>query len=103
MFIYLLYAIDKEMLVIKGLRVIVAPKSFECFNNMFRTVESQEFDNNYTSAYIAILVYDKIVLEGNPIRANEVNTWFNGGWYPKQRRNVFDRNIDEEYLSNIID
>ena len=66
------------MLVINGLKSTTTLKSFEDFNNMFRAIDP----GNYTSTYIAILVYNKVVLERDPIRTNEVNTWLDGGWFP---------------------
>ena len=82
------------MLVIRGLRVMVAPKSFECFDNMFRSIDPQ----GYNATYIAVMVYDKVALEGDPMRANQANTWLNGAWYPRLHCDVVardnDRNID---------
>ena len=80
------------MLVINGLKFTTPPKSFEDVDNMFRAIHPQ----NYTSTYIAILVHDKVVLERDPIRANEVNTWLDGGWFP-------EFSSDEESLSDITD
>lgn len=91
------------MLVIKGLSVISPLKSFERFDNMFRTVEMQEFDNNYNSTYIAILVFDKVALEGDPMRTNEADTWLNGGWYPEQCCIKYNYGSDEESISDISD
>ena len=84
------------MLVIKGLRFTTPPNSFEDFNNMFRAIDLQ----GYSSAHIAVLVFNKIALERNPIRTNEANTWLNGGWYPEQEYNYAS---DEESVSDITD
>ena len=82
------------MLVIKGLKFTTTLKSFEDFDNMFRAIDP----GNYASTYIAILVHDKVTLERDPIRTNEVNTWLNGGWFPQCQRSS-----DEESLSDFTD
>ena len=79
-----------DMLVIK---TTTPSKSFEDFNNMFKAIHPQ----SYSSTYIAILVYNKVALERNPIRTNEVNTWLNGG------RQQYEFSSDEESLSDITD
>ena len=70
------------MLLIKGLRFVTPPKSFEDFNNMFKAIDPER----YSSSYIATLVFDRVAREYNPTRTTEVNAWFNGNWYLLHRQ-----------------
>ena len=63
------------MLLINGLKF----KSFDDFNNMFKAIDLQ---SSYSSLYIATLVYDKIILERDPVRCHEVSAWIEGFWFP---------------------
>ena len=85
------------MLLINGLKFTTPPKNFEDFDNMFKAIDPE----NYTSSYIAILILDRVTLECNPTRTNEVNVWFNEGCYPKQRQQYSDETDDD--INHIID
>ena len=88
------------MLVINGLKSTTTLKSFEDFNNMFKAIDPQ----SYTSTYIAILVYDKVILECNPTRSHDANAWFNGGWYPlRQQQQQSESFSDEDSVGDIVD
>ena len=59
------------MLLINGLKFTTPPKNFEDFDNMFREIDPE----SHTLFYIATLVYNKVILECNPTRSNEVKAW----------------------------
>ena len=85
------------MLLINGLKFTTPPKNFEDFDNMFKGIDPQD----YTTTYIAILVLDKVHLECNPTRSNEVNVWFNDRCYPQQYSS--ELSSDSDSVGDIID
>ena len=88
------------MLHIIGLEYKNPTKNFEDFDNMFRGIDPE----NYTAVYIAILVYDKVILECNPTRSYDANAWFNGGWYPlRQQQQQSESFSDEDSVGDIVD
>ena len=92
------------MLLINGLKFTTPPKNFEDFNNMFKEIDPE----SYSLFHIATLVYNKVILECNPTRCNEVNAWFNGGWYPLRQRQQRHQSVpfsdeDSDSVSDIID
>ena len=92
------------MLHIIGLEYENPTKNFEDFDNMFKAIDPQ----NCTALYIAVLVYDRVILERDPTRYHDVNAWFNGGWYPlrqRQQRHQSEPFSDEDSdsVSDIID
>ena len=70
------------MLLINGLKYIsTLPKSFNDFDNMFKAIDLDD-SLSYSRLYIATLVYDKVILERDPVRCHEVNAWIDGHWFP---------------------
>ena len=95
------------MLLINGLKSSTASKNFNDFNNMFKGIDPE----NFTSDYITILVIDKVKLECNPSRSNDVDMWFNEEHYPQHKKYTVQTsdNSDtegtdnESIVSDIID
>ena len=95
------------MLLINGLKSSTASKNFNDFNNMFKGIDPE----NFTSDYITILVIDKVKLECNPSRSNDVDMWFNEEHYPQHKKYIVQTsdNSDtegtdnESIVSDIID
>ena len=80
------------MLLIKELRFTTPPKNFEDFDNMFKGIDHEGF----SSANIAIQVIDKIKLECNPSRSNDVDTWFEENHYPQDRKYMIQTSDTED-------
>ena len=80
------------MLLIKELRFTTPPKNFEDFDNMFKGIDPEGF----SSANIAIQVIDKIKLECNPSRSNDVDTWFEENHYPQDRKYMIQTSDTED-------
>ena len=94
------------MLLINGLKSSTASKNFNDFNNMFKGIDPE----NFTSTYIAILVIDKVKLECNPSRSNDVDIWFNEELYYEKKYIVqtsdnsdTEGTDNESIVSDIID
>ena len=87
------------MLLINGLKSSTASKNFIDFNNMFKAIDSE----NFTSTYIAILVIDKIKLERDPFRLNDVNVWFDEGHYPQHKEYRIWTSDDNDAESDVSD
>ena len=81
------------MLLINGLKF----KSFDDFNNMFKAIDLQ---SSYSRLYIATLVYDKVILERDPVRTHEVNAWIEGFWFPTR---YLKQSFDSDSVSDIED
>ena len=81
------------MLLINGLKF----KSFDDFNNMFKAIDLQ---SSYSRLYIATLVYDKVILERDPVRTHEVNAWIEGFWFPTL---YLKQSFDSDSVSDIED
>ena len=90
------------MLLIKELRFTTPPKNFEDFDNMFKGIDPEGF----SSANIAIQVIDKIKLECNPSRSNDVDIWFDNDHYPQDKKyttQTSDNSDTESIVSDISD
>ena len=70
------------MLLITGLKSSEASQNFKDFNNMFDGINPEGF----SSANIAIQVIDKVRLECNPSRSNDVDIWFDNDHYPQDKK-----------------
>ena len=92
------------MLFINGLKF----KSFSDFDNMFKAIDLQ---SSYSRLYIATLVYDKVILERDPVRCHEVNAWIDGFWFPTRyihqssdnSDNIANSDYEEDSVGDIID
>ena len=89
------------MLLINGLKFTTPPKNFEDFDNMFREIDPE----SHTLFYIATLVYNKVILECNPTRSNEVNAWLGEKWHDQQQQYSSEPFSDEDSdsVGDIID
>ena len=88
------------MLLIKDLKSSTASKNFNDFDNMFKGVDPE----NFNSSYIAIQVIDKIKLECNPSRSNDVDMWFEESHYPQDKRYIIQTTDNEDdSVGNIED
>ena len=90
------------MLLITGLKSSEASQNFKDFNNMFDGINPEGF----SSANIAIQVIDKVRLECNPSRSNDVDMWFNEEHYPQHKKYIVqtsDNSDTESIVSDISD
>ena len=88
------------MLLINGLKFTsTLPKSFSDFDNMFKAIDLDD-SLSYSRLYIATLVYDKVILERDPVRCHEVNAWIDGFWFPTR---YLKQSFDSDSVSDIED
>ena len=85
------------MLLITGLKSSEASQNFKDFNNMFDGINPEGF----SSANIAIQVIDKVRLEYNPSRSNDVDIWFDDDHYPQDGKYIIQ--TLEDSVGDIID
>ena len=85
------------MLLITGLKSSEASQNFKDFNNMFDGINPEGF----SSANIAIQVIDKVRLECNPSRSNDVDIWFDDDHYPQDGKYIIQ--TLEDSVGDIID
>ena len=82
------------MIVINNLKPsMMAERNFIDFDNMFMGIDCKDS----TAGYIAVLVIDKVRLECNPSRLNDVYIWFSEEQYYENRC------VIQTHSSNIID
>ena len=90
------------MILIKDLKSSKASQNFIDFNNMFDGIDSEGF----SPANIAIQVLDKVRLECNPSRSNDINTWFDNNHYPQDGKYIIqtlDYEDDSDSVGDIED
>ena len=85
------------MLLITGLKSSEASQNFKDFNNMFDGINPEGF----SPANIAIQVIDKVRLEYNPSRSNDVDIWFDDDHYPQDGKYTIQ--TSEDSVGDIID
>ena len=88
------------MFLITGLRSSEASQNFKDFDNMFDGINPEGF----SSANIAIQVIDKVRLECNPSRSNDVDIWFDNNHYPQDGKYMIQTSdYVEDSVGDIID
>ena len=85
------------MLLITGVKSSEASQNFKDFNNMFDGINPEGF----SPANIAIQVIDKVRLEYNPSRSNDVDIWFDDDHYPQDGKYTIQ--TSEDSVGDIID
>ena len=77
----------------------MASKNFDDFDNMFRGIDPE----NFNSTYIATIVIDKVKLERDPFRSNDVDIWFDEGLYIEYIVQTSDNSNNESNVNYIED
>ena len=72
-------------------------ENFDDFDNMFKGIDRE----NYTSAYIAIIVVDRVRLERNPSRSRDVDLWYDEIF--SRRRNIVQTSDNSNNESDVSD